>query len=159
MKSLNLLPLLLAALACAAPLPVLATVVPGVPSAETEVAGVLGRWDRARAQHDPRVLAEVMAKDFVATWAEGARLTRSDILAGKAPEKGARLIYRDEIDIQVAGDRASARTRVVRVGTAGGADRGEITRETVVLRRSRGAWLLVASRSDPAAPEDPKETV
>jgi ketosteroid isomerase-like protein len=141
---------LLAALAFAALLaaaPAAADVVPGVPSAETEIASVLGRWDRARAQRDARVLAEIMAEDFAATWAEGGRLTRADILAGRAPEAGARLIYREDIAVTVAGGSATFTSRVIRIGTALGPDRAEISRETVTLRRERDRWRLVGSRA------------
>ena len=140
--------LLLAALAAAAPaVPSAATVVPGVPSAETDIASALGRWDRARAQDDRRVLAEVMAEDFTATWLEGGRLTRADILAGRAPEAGARLIFREDILIQVSGRTATATTKVIRIGTAAGPERGEVTRETLTLRREGDRWRLVTSRS------------
>jgi ketosteroid isomerase-like protein len=141
-------------LALAAPLaaaPAAADVVPGIPSAETEIAGVLGRWDRARAQSDARVLAELMAADFAATWAEGGRLGRADIIAGRAPEAGARLIYREDIHVAVAGGDAVFTSRVIRIGTASGPDRAEVTRETVTLRREGDTWRLVSSRARPEA--------
>lgn len=143
--------LLLTALAAAPAPPLSATVIPGKPTAETEIASVLGRWDRARAQGDVRVLAEVMAKDFTATWLDGGRLSRADILAGKAPEAGARLIYREDIAVAVAGDTATFTSRVIRIGTVRGPDRADVTRETVSLRRFGDAWRLVSSRSDPIA--------
>lgn len=141
-------------LALAAPLaatPAAADIVPGVPSAETEIAGILGRWDRARAQSDERVLAEIMAEDFAATWAGGGRLGRADILAGRAPEAGARLIYREDIHVAVAGRSAVFTSRVIRIGTALGPDRAEVTRETVTLRREGESWRLVSSRARPEA--------
>lgn len=140
-------------LAFAAPLaatPVAADVVPGEPSAETEIANVLGRWDRARAQRDARVLAELMAEEFAATWAGGGRLTRADILAGRAPEAGARLIYREDIAVTVAGGHAVFTSRVIRIATALGPDRAEITRETVSLRREGGSWRLASARAERA---------
>lgn len=140
--------LLLAALAAAAPtLPAAATVMPGTPSAEVDIESVLGRWDRARAQSDRRVLAEVMAKDFTSTSVGGDRLTRADILAGRAPEAGARLIYREDIVIRVAGRRATATTKVIRIGTKAASDRAEVSRETLTLRREGDTWRLVTSRS------------
>lgn len=145
--------LILAALASVAPaLPAAATTVPGEPTAETEIADVLGRWDRARAQRDRRVLAELMAEDFTATRNGGARLTRADILAGKSPEAGARLIYREDIAFAVAGDRATVTSRVIRIGTARGPDLADVSRETAELRRSDGRWRLAGTRSIPARP-------
>jgi hypothetical protein len=157
---MNRLALVLAALAAALPpVPTAATVVPGTPSAETEIADLLGRWDRARAQRDARVLDEVMASDFTARWSDGVRLTRADILAGRSPEAGARLIYREDIGMTVAGDDAVFTSRVIRIATALGADRGEVTRERVTLRRTSGAWRLASSRSFPAGPQDPRATI
>lgn len=154
------LALFLAALAAALPpLPAAATVAPGTPSSETDIANVLGRWDRARAQRDSRVLDEVMASDFTARWSDGVRLSRADILAGRAPEAGARLIYREDIAVAVNGDRAVFTSRVIRIGTALGDDRGEVTRETVTLRRAAGTWRLATSVSSPFKPQDPRATI
>jgi hypothetical protein len=154
------LALLLAALAAVLPpVPAAATVVPGTPSPEVDIAGVLGRWDRARAQRDARVLDEVMASDFTARWSDGVHLTRADILAGRSREAGARLIYREDIAVAVNGDRAVFTSRVIRIGTALGADRGEVTLETVTLRRAAGSWRLATSVSAPFAPQDPRATV
>jgi hypothetical protein len=134
------------------PDPAVATVVPGTPSAEVDIAGVVGRWDRARAQDDRRVLDQVMASDFSASWTDGERLHRADILAGRAPEAGARLIFREDILVIVQGDVATFRSRVVRVGTAAGPDRADTSAELVSLRRERGAWRLVSSLSTPLDP-------
>lgn len=144
---MRLAPLLLAFASPLAATPAAADVVPGEPSSETEIANVLGRWDRARAQRDARVLAELMAEDFAATWTGGGRLGRADILAGRAPEAGARLIYREDIAVTVAGGNAVFTSRVIRIATARGPDRADITRETVTLRREGESWRLVSSRS------------
>ena len=125
--------------------PAAADVVPGTPTAETEIRNVLGRWDRARAQHDGRVLGEIMAEDFTARTADGESLDRADILAGRAPERGARMIFRDDLQIVVSGGRATTRSLATRVGTARSADEGVTTRETLVLRAGDGGWQLVSS--------------
>ena len=140
------------AFSLAGPEPIAATVVPGTPSAEVDIAGVVGRWDRARAQDDRRVLDEVMASEFSASWTEGGRLVRADILAGRAPEAGARLIFREDIVVIVQGDVATFRSRVVRIGTAAGPERADTSAELVSLRRERGAWRLVSSLSTPLDP-------
>jgi ketosteroid isomerase-like protein len=142
--------LLLAALAgAAAPVaPLAADVVPGIPSAEVEIGGVLGRWDRARAQHDERVLDEILASDFVATGpASGSRLTRADILAGRALENGARLAVRERLDVRLSGDTATAHSLVNWIGTRQDPTGGRMISETVTLRREGDRWLLVGSRS------------
>jgi glutathione S-transferase len=146
---------LLAALAAVAgpspSMPLVAAVIPGPASVETDIASVLGRWDRARAQRDVRVLREVMANEFTASWVEGGRLTRADILAGRAPEAGARLIYREDIAVEVAGDTAIFTSRVIRIGTARGSDQAEVSRETVRLHHDGDKWRLLSSHSDPTA--------
>jgi len=145
-------PLVLALLAPAAavahPLLVAGTVVPGVPTPETEIRSVLGFFDRARAQQDVGVLARITAEDFAAATADGVRLDRAALLAGAAPEAGARMIVRDDLAVKVSQDSASATARVTRIGTPRGPETSEVTRETVELRRSGDAWLIVGVRSD-----------
>src|SRR3712207_4605494 len=93
--------LLVACVAALAATPVAADVVPGTPTPETEIRNVLGRWDRARAQHDVAVLAELLDEAFVAAGTGGEQLSRADLLAGRAPERGARLITRDDLRVNV----------------------------------------------------------
>jgi ketosteroid isomerase-like protein len=149
------MPLLLLATLATVPatspaVPIPAAVISAPANAETDIASVLGRWDKARAQRDVRTLRAIMAKEFIATSPEG-RLTREDILAGRAPEAGARLIYREDIAVAVAGDTATFTSRVIRIGTARGSDQPEITRETIRLYRHRDVWRLLSSRSDATA--------
>jgi ketosteroid isomerase-like protein len=133
-----------AAAGAAHPLLVAGTVVPGVPTPETEVRSVLGFWDRARARHDAAVLARITAVDFAATTADGAALTRSALLAGAAPEAGARMILRDDLAVRIDGDAATATARLTRIGTPRGPETADVTLETVALRRSGDSWLIVS---------------
>ncbi|HEX8655019.1 MAG TPA: nuclear transport factor 2 family protein [Allosphingosinicella sp.] len=134
--------------AAAHPLLAAATVVPGVPTPETEIRSVLGFWDRARAQHDVRVLDRLLAPEFAAITAAGAPLGRAALLAGGAPERGARMIEREGLAVAIDGDRATATSRLVRIGTPRGAETAEVTRETLTLRREGETWLIVRSVSE-----------
>jgi hypothetical protein len=145
---------LLAIAACGAGFavqPAAADVVPGTPTAETEIRNVLGRWDRARAQHDLRVLAEILDSRFVANEPAGERIGRDEVLAGCAPGRGARLITRDGLEIVLRGATATARARVTTIGTPAGPSVGEVTDELAVLVREGTAWRLLSTRSAAAA--------
>ncbi|HEX8366532.1 MAG TPA: nuclear transport factor 2 family protein [Allosphingosinicella sp.] len=124
------------------------TVVPGVPTPETEIRSVLGFWDRARAQHDAGILDRILAPEFAAVTAAGTPLGRQALLAGGAPERGARMIDREGLVIAIDGDRATAASRVIRIGTPCGAETADVTIETLTLRREGGTWLIVRSVSD-----------
>ena len=125
-----------------------ATIVPGVPTPETEIRSVLGFWDRARAQHDVGVLDRILAPEFAAIGAAGAPLSRAALLAQGAPERGARMIDREGLVIAIDGDRATAASRVIRIGTPRGDETAEFTTETLTLRRQGDTWLIVRSVSD-----------
>lgn len=129
------------------PLLVAGTVVPGVPTPETEIRSVLGFWDRARAQHDVRVLDRILAPEFAAVTAAGARLDRAALLEAGAPELGARMIERENLVIHLDGSSATATSRVVRIGTPRGDETADVTSETLILRRDGESWLIVSSAS------------
>ena len=140
------------AAAAAYPLFVAGTVVPGVPSAETEIRSVLGFFDRARAQHDAGVLDRILAPEFEAVTSAGARLGRSAFLRSGAPERGARMIEREELVVQVEGSRATATSRLIRIGTRRGPETADFARETLLLRRTGERWLIVSAAAAPDAP-------
>ena len=133
--------------AAAHPLLVAGTVVPGVPTPETEIRSIIGFWDRARAQHDVRVLDRILAPEFTAATPSGARLDRAALLASGAPERGARMIEREGLAIAIQGDRATAVSRLIRIGTPRGAETADVATETLALRRSGDSWLIVSSAS------------
>lgn len=135
------------AAAAAHPLLVAGTVVPGVPTPETEIRSVLGFWDRARAQHDVRVLDHILAPEFAAITTAGTALGRTALLATGAPERGARMIEREALAIAIEGDRATATSRLIRIGTPRGPETADVTTETLTLRRSGDRWLIASSVS------------
>jgi ketosteroid isomerase-like protein len=129
-----------------------ATVVVGPPpTPEALVAQTIGIWDRARAQHDQRYLANLAAEDFIALTATGEQLDRAALLARGTPERGARMVSSEIVSVHVTGDTARASARVTSIQS----ERGVVTLERITLRREpdlRGGgerWRIVRSESSP----------
>lgn len=144
-----------ALLALASP-PAWATVVVGPPpTAEALVAQTIATWDRARAQHDERYLADLAAEDFTALTATGERLDRAALLVRGTPERGARMVTSEIISVDVRGATAHASARVISIQ----GERGVVTFERITLRRepdplSGGErWRIVRSESSAHAAE------